>query len=181
MRADVQGRRSTTLVHVDAMNVTPLGWSGQKILYLVANTTDTSTYTLFHGHAKLVSILMPQVITSALLSPGGRYIAFAAPTNCVYCTFDIYDLGYLSVWVGPSGFANERDIAWSNDARAFVTLVGRKLAVIGSDSHAVQLFTVPAGLPAIWSHSMEATVSSRSVTLRDTVTGRVYRSLARAG
>jgi hypothetical protein len=160
------------------MNMTPLGWSHGKILFAVANTTDTSLYEFAKGHTSFVSILMPQVLTSLTLSPDGNTVAFEAPTNCTFCTVDLYDLLDLKVWVGPSGSSHEQNLAWSRDGRHLAAQVGRSIALIDARSHAVQTYPLPRRLPNRWGHSFRAELSGDTLRMVDRVTAGSYTSHA---
>jgi WD40 repeat protein len=155
----------------------PLGWHGSGPLYLVASATDTSLFTLSHGGRQFLSILMPQVITSASLSPPGSYIAFAAPANCFYCTYDVFNLDALHSAVGPSGGTSERDIAWFRNGRSLAVPLKSQISVLDPVTlHVRSVFPTPPGLPRVWSHSLLASVRGKTFTLTDTVTGKAYRT-----
>jgi hypothetical protein len=177
MQIGVNSRRSRRLSVTNALNVLPLGWSRGRILYTVANSTDTSVYMISHGHAVFSNILMPQVLTSGSLSPNGRYVAFSAPTNCGYCTLDVFDLVSFDVWIGPTGLPNEASMAWTSDSRTIVAPLGHQLATIDVERQDVRLHPAPAHLPRVWAHSMRAIVSPGHVAIEDTVTGKTFRSL----
>jgi Tol biopolymer transport system component len=174
LEVDVQSRHTAVLAAYDALNLSPLGWQGDKALYLVANTTDSSVYAVSRGRPSLMGILMPQVLTTAFLSPDGTHIAFEAPANCVYCTLDTYDLSAQLPTIGPSGFSNESAVAWTRDGRELVAFLGGRLTVLDTDLHPVQSFRAPAGLPSVWSHLMRASVSPSDITLVDSVTGQRF-------
>jgi hypothetical protein len=54
------------------MNLTPLGWSLGRLIYMVANSTDTSIYASAAGHAKFLGIMVAQPVVTASLSPAHR-------------------------------------------------------------------------------------------------------------
>jgi hypothetical protein len=173
---DLAAHRSTTLVGSTSMALFPLGWWKSQPLYAVADGTDTSLYTFSAGRAHFVSILQTQIVTSAGLSPSGRYIAMAVPTDCYRCSLDIFDLVHLKLWNGPTGMSDETQFAWSRAPEAVVTALSGTLAVVNPASHVVERFPPAGALPAHWSDSMAATISGGRVMLVDTVTGRSYES-----
>jgi len=177
VRLDTRSRRSHIVARMNGMNLTPLGWSRGRIVFLVANTTDTSVYQIVEGHVSFVSIVMPQPIITATLSPDGRYIAFGAPTNCVYCTVDVYDLDQLKAAIGPTGMPQESALAWTADGKLLVAQIDRSLAVVQpGGANTIARFPFPARAPRLWTHSMVARVSGRSLDLVDTITHQTYRS-----
>ena len=176
IRLDVRsGHEQVAAVH-DAMSLTPLGWSLGRLIYLVANSTDTSIYASTAGHTEFLGIMIAQPLVSASLSPDGTHIAFATPTSCAYCTVNIYELNEGSVWTGPTGMPNETTLAWTADGSAVVALIGDHLRVLAEDDHASRELAVPRGLPSRWEHPMQATISGNAVRLVDTVTGRSFQS-----
>lgn len=173
---DVRSGGSTVLVRQNAMNLTPLGWSHARLLYLVANTTDTSLYAVERGRVSFVSLLMPQPVITAELSPNGLFVALGAPTNCAYCTLEIYDLSALSMNVGPTGMPSETSFAWTSDSRLLVTQIGNGLDVVDRSGRVATHFRLPSSRFGLWSHPTVATVASHAVRLIDTVTHRIYQS-----
>jgi hypothetical protein len=174
LRYSVSSHRSVVVAHANAMQLAPLGWAGGGDLYLVATSSDTSIYQSSRRGKSFISMLMPQPITSGVLSPDGKYLAFTAPGSCSYCTLDIFDLSARTTWNGPSGMTSEYQAAWSSDSHYLVTLSANRLAAIDVHSHEVSYFTKPSHLPSTWSSGVRAIVSPRSLTLLDGNTGRAY-------
>jgi hypothetical protein len=156
------------------MNMAPLGWSRGRILFIVATASDTSIYSAVKNRVSFTSILLTQPITSATLSPDGRWIAFGAPGSCYYCTLDVFDLANLTIWNGPSAVPGEHALAWTADSRWIVAPVGRHLALISPFTHDQKLFSLPRALDSNWPDPMRALVGDGSLTLIDVNSGRVY-------
>lgn len=165
------------LVRQNALNMLPLGWRGRRPLYLLSTASDTSIFTAVRHRPHFVSIMMPQVITGATLAPGGGNIAFAAPSNCFFCTYDNFDFAAFHTSVGPSGGANEGDMAWAPDVSKLAVPLKDSIGVLspGAPSPSA-VYPRPSGLPRVWGHPMTFTESGRTLTLRDTVTGARYTS-----
>jgi hypothetical protein len=176
IRLDVRSGHEEVVAQHNAMNLTPLGWSLGRLIYMVANSTDTSIYASAAGHAKFLGIMVAQPVVTASLSPDGRHIAFATPTSCAFCTVNDYELNEGSVWTGPTGMPNETTLSWTADGSALVTLMGNHLHVFLVDDDVSRDFAVPEGLPSRWEHPMAAMVSDDAVRLVDTVTRRVFQS-----
>jgi len=177
-RFDLRSGRAVSLTSAVAMNLTPLGWQGSRALYATASTTDTSVYAVQQGHVSFVSILMPQPLVTAIMSPDAHYVAFAAPTNCSYCTLDIFDLQSQSLWIGPSGLPDEHHLAWTADSQKLVTVLKGRVAAVDINSHEIRLFGGSAALEPAWADHPTAHVEATAVTLFDPVTGGHYRSTA---
>ncbi len=173
---DLRSGRAVSLANAVAMNLTPLGWQGSRALYATASTTDTSIYAVRQGHVSFVSILIPQPLVTAIMSPDARYVAFAAPTNCSYCTLDIFDLQSQSLWIGPTGLPDEHHLAWTADGQKLVTVLKRRVATVDVNSHEIRLYGGSAALERAWADGPTARVDAAAVTLFDPVTGAHYRS-----
>jgi hypothetical protein len=159
----------------NALNVAPLGWRLGRPLYLVATASDTSVYSITHGRPRFVSILMPQVITNPTLSPDGRFIAFAAPSDCFFCTYDDFEIPARHTTVGPSGGQNERDMAWSTSTDLLAVPLRDRIAVVRPPSLGVVVsYPAPADLPRVWKHPMTFSQKGATLTLTDTVTHATY-------
>jgi hypothetical protein len=176
IQLDIRSGHEEVAARDDALSLTPLGWSLGRLIYMVANSTDTSIYASIAGHAEFLGIMIAQPLVSASLSPDGRHIAFATPTSCAYCTVNEYELNEGSVWTGPTGMPNETTLTWTADGSALVALVGDHLRVLSEDDHASHEFAVPRGLPSRWEHPMQATISGDAIRLIDTVTGKSFQS-----
>jgi hypothetical protein len=159
------------LVSLDALNLEPLGWADGRVLYLIANSTDTSIFSVSRGKNSFVGILMSQVITSAALSPTGRYIAFSAPTNCGYCTLDIYDLSRQWLWIGPSGMTNYDRFVWATDGHSLVAQVGVGLISLDARLHSINQFHATGDLARLFAPSLRARLGRDSLVLEDARTG----------
>jgi hypothetical protein len=177
VRLDMRTGREVVVARRNAMALTPLGWSGGRLLYTVANTTDTSIFSVYRRHTEFLNVLMPQPLTTALLSSDGRFVALGAPTDCSWCTLDIYDLGSERVWSGPSGMPDESTLAWTGNGRDVVTIFGHRLAVVNVMTKHVRFSRLPRDLPSSWNHPMDASVSRQSIKLTDAVTGAKYISI----
>lgn len=177
LEADAASGRVRALDNRNALNLAPLGWRSGRPLYLVATASDTSVYEIAHADAVFVSILMPQVITNPTLSPDGRFIAFAAPSDCFFCTYDDFEIPALHTTVGPSGGQNERDMAWSTSTNLLAVPLRTRVAVLRPPTlGTVESYPAPAGLPRVWRHPMTFTQTGRTLTLTDTVTHVTYSS-----
>jgi len=173
---DVGAHHSYLRARTRALGLTPLGQAERNTLYIVTRPTDTSVYSVSPGKAShFVTILIPQPIVAAWLSPGARYIAFSVPTACTYCTLDVFDLNQNSLWIGPTGSPSEDDTSWSADGRTLVTALNGRLAVLQPGGSSERTYSWPRGLPRIWPQTMIATLSPDSVRLTDTVSGRVFQ------
>lgn len=175
-RFDIRSGRDVSLASAVAMNLTPLGWQGSLALYATTSATDTSIYSVRQRHVSFVSILVPQPLVTAIMSPDARYVAFAAPTNCSYCTLDIFDLQSQSLWAGPTGLPDEHHFAWAVDSQKLVTVLKSRVATVDANSHDVRLYGGSAALEPAWAHVPTARVDATGATLIDTVTGVLYRS-----
>jgi hypothetical protein len=173
---DVQTHRVQVLAQNIGLSLTPLGWRGSDILYLLANSTDTSMYTVAGGHAVFRTLLMPQVITSAVLSPGARYLAFTAPTNCGYCTLDIYDFAQDSIWIGPSGVLEYDRFVWSNDGRTLAAQLYSSLLLVDVLSHRLRYCSAGRDLSHLWRPSLRARIAGGTLILYDSLGGASYRA-----
>lgn len=159
----------------NALNLAPLGWRRGEPVYLVATASDTSIFTMARGRPSFVSILMPQVITDPSLSPDGRYLGFAAPSDCFFCTYDDFDFAMLHTTVGPSGGQNERDVAWSLSHNLMAVPLRDRVAVLRPPALSViNSYPAPPGLPRVWTHPMVFAEKGRTLTLTDTVTHEAY-------
>ncbi len=175
-RFDLRSGRAVSLTSAVAMNLAPLGWQGSRALYATASATDTSIYAVRQGHVSFVSILIPQPLVTAIMSPDAHYVAFAAPTNCSYCTLDIFDLQSQSLWIGPSGLPDEHHLAWTADSQKLATVLKGRVAAIDVDSHQIRLYGGSASLERAWADDPTARADATGVTLFDPVTGGHYRS-----
>jgi Tol biopolymer transport system component len=160
----------------NARALVPVGWSRGSLLFLMVSSTDTSLYAIVSGHRHFVNIVIPQSVTSALLSPDGKYIAFGVPTNCGYCTLDLYDLQQATISNGPSGMPNEMAMTWTHDGSQLVAQVQDRLALITPSPLSTAVMAAPADLPDLSVHAMSASTSGRALTMVDLATGRAYRS-----
>ncbi|GAC1635517.1 MAG: hypothetical protein NVS4B2_23030 [Chloroflexota bacterium] len=163
-----------TLLALNALHVTPLGWILGHPAILVSTGTDSSVYAAKEGRPHLMGIVMPQPFTSAWLSPRGNYIAMGAPTNCSFCTLDVYNTRTTTLWVGPTGMPHENDIAWAPDERLVAALVQNRIVVSTPEGQAVGAYRAPRSLPRVWPHVMKLTLRSGTLTLTDTVTHASY-------
>jgi hypothetical protein len=171
---DTATLHSSLLAQADAMSLVPLGWSSGHVEYLVGTSTDTSVYAHTTGGNHLVSIVLPQPVVSASLSPNGRFIATASPTDCSSsCTVIVFDLKKLAAWYGPSGIARESDLAWLPRSHQLLSFRLGKLVMIDVRARTTRSLAAP-GLPAAWLHPMQATRAGRTIRLRDTVNGTVF-------
>jgi hypothetical protein len=167
--------RTRVLDRRNALNLAPVGWRRGKPLYVVATATDSSVFTIARGRREFISILMPQVITNPNLSPSGRYIGFAAPSDCFFCTYDNFDIAALHTTVGPSGGQNERDMAWSRAGTLVAVPLKDRIGIVRPpEMSAVTSYPAPAGLPRVWIHPMTFIEHGTTLTLIDTVTNEHY-------
>lgn len=171
---DVRTGKEREIAKTYSMALCPLGWSQGHLLYAVTNSTDTSVYSAGGKRHVDLGILMPQALITMFLSPNGRYVAFAAPTNCFVCTLDVYDLETGRTSVGPTGLPNEFDVAWTADSDTLITILHGRLAVVDPASLASTSFTLPKRLPVLWKHIMVAAASDSWIRLIDTVSGKSY-------
>jgi hypothetical protein len=166
---------SRALASAGGLDLVPLGWISQHPAYLVATATDTAVYTVVNGRPHYISKIITQIVSFARLSPNHRLIAFDVPTNCGFCTIDVFNLDTLRLAFGPSGGPSEQDIAWTSDSRSVVTPTRGGLAVVDAATGAWRRVSSPTGLPHVWPHQMAVTLSA-DLTLTDTVSGAVYRT-----
>lgn len=171
--ADAPHYHGWTIDRLTAMNVTPLGWIAGNPSYIAAYGSNTSIFS-YRLERHLVGILLAQPVVKAFLAPGGQNIALYAPTNCNWCTSDIYDLRTTQLSQGPSGYANDQDIAWSADGRFVAVRIGHQLDVLTVTAREVATFSAPATLPKTWTHQLELTYAEGRATLTDVVSGRRY-------
>jgi len=177
VRADVRSARNLVLWRQAALAIQPLGWRGQQALYTAAEETDTAVYAVHGKDRGILGMLLSEPITNPVLSPSGRYIAFGAPTNCDFCTLNIYDLQLQWDWGGPSGMPRETDLAWgANDT--LVASFGKKLAIVTANGYhpRTRYEPLPSGMPRVWSDPMSAVVTDNRVVITDTVSHRRYIS-----
>ncbi|MGH2447013.1 MAG: hypothetical protein ACRDFS_00170 [Chloroflexota bacterium] len=174
MESDLLGR-SRALISVNALNLTPLGWRHGHVVYLLALMTDTSVYQLGHHHGHVLAQISTAPITDALLSRDGRYIAFASPTNCNFCTLRVYDLPGLNGYQGQTGLPQETDLAWGAGDRLVADL-GSSLALGTIDGKSTGFRTIPRPkhLPRDWPHPMLVALGARHIRLTDSVTDASY-------
>lgn len=176
-RYDLASARAAPIARVEALHVTPLGWWRGAPLLASANQAVTRLQRVVGGRVRHVAIMMPQILTSALLSPDGTRVAFVAPTNCITtCTLDVFDLATLEVWVGPTGVANPTTFTWTTDGRALVSLLNGTLARTDVATKRTTAYRVPDGLPGRWADLMRARDTGAGIRLIDSVSGRVYAS-----
>jgi hypothetical protein len=181
IRYDSWNRSIEILARRTAMNLAPLGWSGHQVLFIVANSTDTSIYAVGARGPDFISILDTQPVTSGMLSPDGRWVAFAIPGSCYYCTLNVFDLHDRTTWNGPSGVPGEYAIAWTSDSRWIASPLGDRLALMSADGQDQTLYRLPAALNANWPHPMQAEVRAGLLTITDSTSGRAYTSSRLAG
>jgi hypothetical protein len=181
LRYDAQTGTSSWLATLPGTSMTPLGWWRGDPLFLAANGSDTSVYTVKAGGSHFIDVLAPQVITSAALSPRDAVIAFMAPTNCYNCTLELFSLSTGDTWSGPSGIADESLLAWSNDGRHILTMVNDRIVVMASSAGSRPRFEGPAPLPKTWRHSMSVSIERAGVRIVDRVTGHSIFAEFRAG
>jgi hypothetical protein len=170
---DLRTRVTSTRAVKTGLNLAPLGLRPSGASFMLANSTDTALFSASGAHQSLLGILLSQPLVTARESPDGSYVAFAAPTNCSYCTLDVYDVSKKSTWVGPSGLTNERTFTWSNH-HLLVALIGSRLAVINVLSHSISWYARPGGLPDNWPHELRALVRPDKIILTDWLGGRSY-------
>ncbi|HEX6508967.1 MAG TPA: hypothetical protein VF221_15165, partial [Chloroflexota bacterium] len=127
------------------------------------------------GRRRFVSILLPQAITSAALSPSGRFIAFAAPTACYTCTLNVFDMKDFSLWHGPTGMGDESELAWTSDGRCVITDLHGKVTAIDAERHDERSLGIYPAMPLRWQHSLLVRLAGNTAQLADRVTGQVYR------
>lgn len=171
---DIGTHVTSTIASANALNVVPLGWAGSRPMVLVSNATDSSIYTAASGRLRVKGVVMGQPFTSALLAPDGRHVALAAPTNCSFCTLEIYGLHTASVWKGPTGLPSENDIAWTADGRYAAALVGHTIVVTTPDGGSKRAYPAPPALPRVWMNVMRLKLAGGRVAIIDTVTRRRY-------
>ena len=172
-QADLEGHSRTLAQHV-GLALLPLGWSERHVLFLVTSATDTSLFAVADGRAHFISILVPQSVTSGLLSPDREYVAFAAPASCGSCTIDAFNIKTQRISYGPSGGLSESDMAWTSDSSRLVASVRGRLAIIDPATGNASYAPLPAGLPRIWAHAVRPIMHGTGALLVDTVTGARY-------
>jgi hypothetical protein len=171
LQFDARTETSIRLVTVSGYAMTPLGWWHAHPLFLISNSSDTSLFVVKAGRAHYVTVLAPQIITSAALSPTAPLIAFAAPTNCYNCTLEMFDLRTADAWSGPSGIANESLMAWSDDGRYVFTVVNGKIVQMPSSIGGRSKVGGTARLSRIWRHTMRVSIVRTGVRITDQITG----------
>jgi hypothetical protein len=176
IRYDSWNRSNEVLTRRTAMNLAPLGWSGNKVLFIVADSTDTSIYAVGARAPHFISILATQPITSGMMSPDARWIAFAVPGSCYYCTLELFDLSDRTTWNGPSGVPGEYAIAWTSDSQWIAAPLGDRLALISAGGHDEIFYRLPAALNANWPHPMQAQLRAGLLMITDSTSGRVYKA-----
>lgn len=174
MRWDERGNANRPIVSQSALALTPLGWQHGHPLYSVAQPTTTDIYVLIAGHSRLLGTVLAQPLVDMALSPNGRYVAFGAPDNCGHCTLDIFDLAHRTVWVGPTGMTSAASLAWTRNSDILVGDMGSRLSLVNPRDHALRSVPLPSYLPARWPNILRASLRGSRVSLRDTVTGRIY-------
>lgn len=174
MRWDEATDESHAVTSAAALALTPLGWVHGQPLYSVAQSTTTDVYRASANGPNLAGTVLAQPLVGLVLSPNGRYLAFGAPDNCDRCTLDIFDLQKGVVWAGPTGMASASALAWTADSEALAGDMGNRLSIISPIDHAVRYVAAPPALPRHWPDIMRATVLGSHISLRDTVTGKVY-------
>ncbi len=172
LQFDARNRTSSRLATLAGFAMTPLGWWRAKPLFLLANSSDTSLFTIEAGRAHFIDVLAPQVITSAALSPRAPVIAFVAPTNCYNCTLELFDLRMRDAWSGPSGIANESLVAWSNDGGHVLTMVNGRIVVEPASAGSGPEFGGAVALPKTWRHSLSVSIRGGGVRIVDRITGQ---------
>jgi hypothetical protein len=181
LQYDSQTRTSTKLASLFGYGMTPLGWWHHQPLFLAVTATDTSVYAASAGRPHFLTVLAPQVITSAALSPHTPIVAFAAPTNCYNCTLEFFDLRTSTEWNGPSWIAGEDQFAWTQDGRNVATVVHNRVAVVSSSAPVHLRVGRSIASPSLWLHSLRISILPSGVRLLDTVSGRTFVSPLRSG
>ena len=171
MQFDAKTGTSRQLAALPGYSMAPLGWWRAKPLFMVSTTSDTSLYAIEGGTAHYLTVLAPQIITSAVLSPTAPLIAFAAPTNCYNCTLEFFDLRTDDAWSGPSGIANESLMAWSDDGHHVLTLVNGKPVLMPSSVGGRLQVGGSAPLPRTWRHTLRVSIERAGVRVTDFITG----------
>jgi hypothetical protein len=181
MQYDYQNRSMMRLATLPGVAMVPLGWWHTNPLFLVATGSDTSLYLASAGMSHFLGVLAPQVVTSAALSPRAPLVAFVAPTNCYNCTLNLFDLRTRTEWNGPSGIADESELAWSTDGKSVVTTLHGTIAVVPASSGTRVRLGRSVDLPKTWSHSLSVMIGPLGVHVLDTITGRSVFSAFRVG
>jgi hypothetical protein len=177
LEADARSGSVRVLDRQNGLNMLPLGWRDGRPLYLVSTATDSSLFSIVGGKRHFISILMPQVITAAFLSRDAKYVAFAAPSDCFFCTYDTFNLDMLHPLVGPSGGHNENNIAWARHGDDMAVPLKDRIGIVRAETvGVVTTYPLPAGLPPIWTHPMTFRRTAHKLTLTDTVTRATYTS-----
>lgn len=177
VQVDVHGFRQSVLARERALNLTPLGWDGKRVLFLVANSADTAIYAAHAGKVAFVSILMPQPLTTASMAMRPSAVAFGTPTTCGPCALDLFDLTQAIVWSAPFLIPDASTVAWTRDGGWLVSTSGGRVVALNAASHAVRWYLAPRSLPSRWTHQMTALVSAGQVSLVDGLTGVSYRAV----
>jgi len=171
---DSSSGRTSVVARAVGMALLPLGESGRSFLYAVARETDTSVFSATRGTSRFDTILVTQPLTSAAMSPDGRFIAFTVPASCWYCTLDVFDTTSRRIWTGPSGLPSERAFAWSPNSQTLLAAVGARLEAIGPNDHPSVFYSLPAALPAVWPASLRLSNVGATVRLTDVLANRTY-------
>lgn len=177
LEADLRTGSVRVLDRQNGLNLLPLGWRDGRPMYLMSTATDSSVFSISGGKRVFVSIVMPQVITAASMTRDGKYIGFAAPADCFFCTYDTFNLDELHPLVGPSGGQNGGDIAWSRHSDTMAVPLKDRIGIVRADTVSViTTYPRPDGLPPVWTHPMTFTRDKHTLTLTDTVTHHNYTS-----
>lgn len=173
-RLDLHSGSETRLLSLPGLDMIPLGWSHGRILLLLSTAANANLWGIRDGRASFVTIVVPQVITGASLSPDGNTIAFGAGANCAFCTLNLYDVPALRLWNGPTGMPNAVSMAWTPNSDTVAVPFHSGLLTLDVHSRHTATYIPPAAMPTTWSHSMRAVLHPNRVILTDTVTGHSY-------
>jgi hypothetical protein len=175
LQYDLSSHHLTRLASIRALDSEPLGWLHGSPLFTVINQADTSLMTAAHGKLTQVSILMPQAVTSAQMSPHGRYISYVVPANCARtCTLDWFDTQTLRAHFGPTGVPNPTALGWMTVGQSLFAVIHDRIALLNVASGRTVLYTLPSNMPARWSHIFRGRPTGSSIVLYDTVSGVKY-------
>ncbi|HCG00162.1 MAG TPA: hypothetical protein DEV93_06410 [Chloroflexi bacterium] len=180
LQYDLSTHQRTRLATVRALDAEPLGWLRGSPLFTVISQADTSLMTAADEKLTQVSILMPQAVTSAQMSPNGRYISYVVPANCRgTCTLDWFDTQTLHPHFGPTGVPNPTAVGWTGIGRSLFAVIHGRIAMLNAASGRIVLYTLPSNMPARWTHIFRGRPTGSRIVVYDTVSGVKYVGYAR--
>jgi hypothetical protein len=175
LRYDRTASQSIEIAQSRAMGLIPLGWRNGHTLFILSRASDSSVYAATGGHPHFLSVVTTQPLDAATLAPNGRFIAFATPSDCTWCSISVFDISALATWHAAVGSPDQSDFAWTADGSRVVTALEGRIASLAPENREIQLYSWPRGLALSW-RPLTVIMSNSEVRLSDPLSGVEYHA-----